>query len=284
MALVNLNSLLNKATSEGYAVGAFNIFNHLTARAVVTAAEELQAPLVLQTSSSTVKYYGIKPLINFLAPLGLEARVPVAIHLDHCTDPVLAKQCIDAGWSSVMFDGSKLPFNQNITATLEIVNYAHSRGVTVEGELGAIAGVEEEIVVAEQDAELVNADDALKFMKESHVDAFAPAIGTAHGLYTGKPKLDFELFTALKAIAGCPLVIHGGTGLAAAVFKKLVSFGAAKINISTAIKVAYCSGIADYMKQCGNRPEPLKMDQHIDGVVKRVAQEHIRLFGTENRI
>jgi ketose-bisphosphate aldolase len=284
MTVVNLNQLLKKAAVEGYAVGAFNIINYLTTRAVIAAAEELQAPLIIQTSTATVKYYGVKPLINFLAPLSADAKVPVAIHLDHCTDPVLAKECIAAGWSSVMFDGSQLPLDQNIATTLEIVNYAHPRGVTVEGELGTIVGVEEEIVVENGNQSLVNVDEALKFMKESHIDAFAPAIGTAHGLYKGKPQLNFELFANIKAIALCPLVIHGGTGLTPDIFQKLVLSGAAKINISTAIKVAYFSGIEDYVKQSGKRLEPLQLDRHIDEMVQKVVKEHIRLFGAENRI
>jgi len=117
MSVVNMNRLLNEAAAGGYAVGAFNIVNYLTAGAVIAAAEELQAPLIIQTSTSTVKYYGVKTLIDFLTPLGAAASVPVAIHLDHCTDPDMAKQCIDAGWSSIMFDGSHLSLEQNIAAT-----------------------------------------------------------------------------------------------------------------------------------------------------------------------
>ena len=141
-----------------------------------------------------------------------------------------------------------------ILRLLDIVNYAHPRGVTVEGELGAIVGVEDEIVVAEGEQKLVDVDEALRFMKEIRVDAFAPAIGTSHGLYKGEPQLDFGLFAAVKTISLCPLVIHGGTGLTPDVFQQLVRSGAAKINVSTAIKIAYCGGMEAYLKQ-GEKPD-----------------------------
>jgi fructose-bisphosphate aldolase class II len=282
MSYVNLNQILKKAREERYAIGAFNIFNHLTARAVVDAAEELKSPLILQTSTATVKFYGVNELIRQLVPVAEAASIPVVIHFDHCTDIELAKKCLDAGWSSVMFDGSKLPLDENIRLTKEIAEYAKKLNATVEGELGAIVGVEEDVVVDSEEEALAKVDESKIFVEATGIDAFAPAIGTAHGLYKGKPKINFELFKEINEISTCPLVVHGGTGLDADVFKKLISFGAAKINISTAIKVAYCSGLKSFIADHANDVEPLKLDKYVCDIVKSAAKEHMLLFGSAN--
>jgi fructose-bisphosphate aldolase class II len=268
MAYVSMNPILESARKGKYAVGAFNILNHLTAKAVIEAAEELKSPLIIQTSTSTVKSIGMIELIRFLKPMAESATVPVAIHLDHCTDKELAKKCIDAGWSSVMFDGSKLPLEDNIKYSKEIVEYAHKKDVSVEGELGAIFGVEDDIVVSGE-TPLATVDGSRKYLVGAHVDAFAPAIGTAHGLYKGKPNIRFDLFSDIEKISPCPLVVHGGTGLEADVFTRLIRDGAAKINVSTAVKIAYIDGMKEYLAQHPNNLEPLKLDKFVSDKVDR---------------
>ncbi|WHH59919.1 class II fructose-bisphosphate aldolase [Petroclostridium sp. X23] len=284
MSYVNMGQILKKAREERYAVGAFNILNHLTAKAVIDAAEELRSPLILQTSTATVKFHGVDGLIKQLIPMAEYASIPVAVHLDHCTDADLAKKCLDAGWSSVMFDGSKKPLDENIRLTKEIAAYAKKYNATVEGELGAIVGVEEDVIVASGDEALAKVDECKIFLEQTGIDAFAPAIGTAHGLYKGKPKINFDLFKEIEEISSCPLVVHGGTGLEGDVFKQLISLGAAKVNISTAIKIAYCSGLKSYIENNADKVEPLKLDQHVIDVVKNTTKEHILLFGSANRI
>lgn len=283
MTYVNLNHILVEARKQRYAVGAFNIFNHLTARAVIHAAEELKSPLILQTSASTVKFYGAAELAKILVPMAEAARIPVVVHLDHCTDVELAKECLDNRWSSVMFDGSKLPLDENIRITKEIVKYARQLNATVEGELGAIVGIEDDKVVDAEEGVLADIDEAKIYVEESGVDSFAPAIGTAHGLYKGKPTINFELFYEIANNSPCPCVIHGGTGLEDEAFKKLIFLGAAKINISTAIKIAYFNGLKDFIAQNGNDIEPLKLDEYIADTVKNAAKYHLTLFGSESR-
>lgn len=283
MPLQNMTKMLEHAAQKGYAVGAFNIVNELTARAVVDACAEQKAPVILQTSVSTVRKIGVRTLMGFLRPLADAASIPVAVHLDHCTDIALAKACMDAGWSSIMVDASHLPLEANIAATREVVAYVQGRDISVEGELGAIGGVEDNISVAAEDARLATVEDSITYTRETGIQAFAPAIGTAHGLYKGEPKLDFERFCAIRASVTQPLVVHGGTGLADEVFRRLVALGAAKINISTALKEAYLGGMRDFVAEqpdCGN---PLKADAFIAERVADMVRRHIALFGTAGK-
>lgn len=278
----SLKQMLLHAKQERYAVGAFNIFNHISAKAVIKAAEETKSPLILQTSVSTVRKIGVRDLINMLNGLKENAAVPVIIHLDHCTDIKLAKECADAGWDSVMIDASSKPLNENIDITLETKLYAEKRNVCVEGELGVIKGVEDDIVSEVE--EKANYEDALKYLNSTGIDAFAPAVGTAHGLYTSKVVLNFDLVRKLSTTTECPVVIHGGTGLAPEDFKRLIECGATKINISTAIKHAYFDAYQNYFKLNPDDRNPLKLDEYVEGFIKDAAKKHMMLFGSANRI
>lgn len=278
MSYVTMKEILKEARSGSYAVGAFNIVNQLTAKAAVTAAEELNCPIILQTSVKTVKQFGIDEMMQFLKPIAESAKVNVAIHLDHSTDVDFTMACIDGGWSSVMYDGSKLPLEENIANTKRIAQYAHTKNVTVEGELGAIVGVEDDIVVEEGDSVLANPEDCRVYLKETGVDAFAPAIGTAHGIYKGEVKIDYDLFESINGFSVCPLVLHGGTGLSTETFKRLIGLGASKVNISTALKIAYCSGMKEYTALRPDENDPLKLDAFVSDKVKEMVGSHIRLF------
>lgn len=283
MSLATTLDILNEAARGGYAVGAFNILNELTARAVVNCCSSLNAPVILQTSVSTVKQIGIQSLIGFLRPLAANAKIPVAIHLDHCQDIELAKSCVDAGWTSVMLDASHLPLSKNIAATREVVEYASPRGVSVEGELGAVSGVEDNISVAESEACLATVADSITYTSSTGIDLFAPAFGTAHGLYKGEPMLDFERFTQIMNAVSQPLVVHGGTGLAPQVFEKLIRLGATKINISTAIKLAYLGSIQEFLEQNPKNNNPLKLDAAVEAKIQETTAAHVKLFGSEGR-
>ena len=279
---VNMKTMLWDAQDGGYAVGAFNIVNWLTARAVIDEASVLESPVILQTSQSTVRQIGAKQLVDIVRPMAEDAPVPVALHLDHGSDTELAKACIDAGYTSVMIDMSKKPIDENIETCATIARYAHAADVTVEGEIGAIVGVEDHISVDAREAALADPESAARFVSESGIDFLAPAVGTAHGLYKGTPKIEFELFSEIRRKVPVPMVIHGGTGLSDDTFRQLVSLGAAKINISTALKLAYCETIRQYLAgtETGN---PLKQDYVAYQAVREMAARHIRLFGGEGR-
>lgn len=278
MSYVNMDGILNNARKNKVAVGAFNIVNYLTAKAVVEVAEALNQALILQTSVKTVKAFGINEMMGFLKPIVENAKVDVAIHLDHSTDVEFTKACIDGGWSSVMYDGSQLPLKENIKNTREIVAYAKPRNVTVEGELGAIVGVEDDIFVKEGDSAHAKPGDCRIYLDETEVDAFAPAIGTAHGVYKGEIKLDYDLFEEINGFSKCPLVLHGGTGLSDEMFHRLIALGAAKVNISTAIKIAYCQGMGNFMRQNPDKNDPLKLDAYTKEEVKKIVEKHMRFF------
>ena len=177
MALTSLKVMLMNAAERGYAIGAFNILNHLTAKAVIDTCEKLNSPVIIQMSVKTVRQIGIKTTVDTILPLLVNAKIPATLHLDHCTDVDFAKACIDAGFPSVMIDASKKSLDENIRITKEIKTYGAPKKVDIEGEIGAITGVEEEIMVADGDGRLADADSSARYVLETGVDAFAPAIG-----------------------------------------------------------------------------------------------------------
>ena len=274
---------LQQAKAGRYAVGAFNIFNYLSASAVVQAASELDVPGILQTSVVTVKVFGPAKLGAMLRLIAEEASVNVLIHLDHCQDIELAKACVDAGWDSVMYDGSRLSLEENIAGCREVVKYAHSRGVDVEGEFGRIVGVEDAVKVSAEDASLAGLEDSIYFVRESGIDAYAPAIGTAHGVYIGTPTINFNLVAELKTAVEAPVVIHGGTGLSEETFRRLIRNGGAKVNVSTAIKHAYLDTCKAYFTEFPDKLDPVGFDRYLTRAIRATAREHMEIF-TKDRI
>ena len=229
-------SILTQAKSTKTATAAINTLNHLTTIAIVRAAERAERDVILQPSTGTVLAYGIDGMLGMINAVRKGASVSVSLHLDHCRDEALARACVDAGWDSVMVDYSALPYELNAEKTHAMVKYAHARGVSVEGEIGVIAGVEDDI--HNEQSSPATFEDTMKFVADTGIDAVAPAIGTAHGVYKIEPKLNFELVEQFKSV-DVPLVVHGGTGLSAEVFLRLIQLGSAKINISTALKKVY---------------------------------------------
>lgn len=272
----NLKELLAGARSKGAAVGAFNIFDYTSARAAIAAANEMDTPILLQTSVGTVKKFGAPELFEMLALLRKNSKVSILFHLDHCTDPALARACVDAGWDSVMLDMSAKALAENIALTAEIKKYAAAKGVCVEGELGVITGVEEDI--SADTGKLASYEDSLTFLEGTNVDAFAPAIGTAHGLYKSEVKLNFDLVQRLAGTTSVPVVVHGGTGLSDEQFARLIQCGASKINVSTALKYAYIDGLREYWAAHSDEYNPIKLNNAAEDAVKKTVKEHILRF------
>ena len=267
-------TVLQEAEENKIAVGAVNIFNYLTADAAITAAKELGVNVILQISAGTVEHFGADKLYAMIDAARKDAGIIVSLHLDHCRSIELGKACVDAGWDSVMMDFSHLPLEENIANTKEVADYAHARGVAIEGEIGVISGVEEEIAAAEE----VKAgyDETAEFIKGSDVDAIAPAIGTAHGVYHGVPKLDFDLVERLGKDE-TPIVIHGGSGLSAETFIKLIGLGGRKVNISTVVKNAYLDTIKELVES-GEKLAPIPFDTKIKEAVVEVVKKHLAVF------
>lgn len=283
MPLENMKTMLSKAAGEGYAIGAFNILDYNSTKAVVQAAEEANAPVIIQTSAKTVIFWGAAPIISWARELAGSSSIPIALHLDHCKDLDLIKECIESGWTSVMIDASSKPFEENLALSRQVVKMARPKDITVEAELGAIVGVEDDIHVKEQEAHLADPEQAIKFCAEVKPDCFAPAIGTAHGVYKGVPRIAYDLLKKIATKTAVPIALHGGTGLADDVFKKCISLGCAKVNISTQLKYAFIDGFVDYHEAHNTEYNPLKVidaqfHQLMAGII-----EKIKLFGSAGK-
>lgn len=235
--LVPAGEILQTARAVGKAVAALNFYNAETLRAHVDAASDRQAPIILQTTESTINYLGIGMAVAMASAAAREIPKPVALHLDHGASVELVRRCIDAGYSSVMIDGSKLPFSENIELTRKVVAIAHAAGVSVEGELGHVA----------QNADggdftqfFTRPEDARRFVEETEVDALAVAIGTAHGFYKGEVRLDFPRLREIRdAVGDTALVLHGGSGLPDELMREAIRNGITKINFGTELKNAF---------------------------------------------
>ncbi len=282
MPLISMKPMLAVARQAGYAVGAFNAVDYLSCKAVIEAAETLDAPVIIQTSVKTVKFWGHSAIVSWMKNLAEDSPVPIALHLDHCKDIDFIQECIDAGWTSVMIDASSLPYEDNLALSAEVVRRASEKGIGVEAELGEIGGVEEDIIVAEEDAHLADPDKAIAFCEKVSLAVFAPAIGTAHGVYKGKPKIAFDRLEKISSATPTPLALHGGTGLTDDVFKRCIELGCAKVNISTELKHVFIdSFVNDHQKN--NVFEPLKpLGAQLD-VIREAMSAHIVRFGGEGR-
>jgi len=279
MPLENMKAMLSKAVAGKYAVGAFNILDYNSTQAVVKAAEQINAPVIIQTSAKTVIFWGTPAIISWVRELAGSSKVPIALHLDHCKDLDLIRECIDAGWTSVMIDASSKPFEENLALSRQVVEMARPKDVTVEAELGAIVGVEDEIHVKEQDAHLADLQQAIRFCSEVRPDCFAPAIGTAHGVYKGEPKIAYDRLRQIATEAKAPIALHGGTGLANEVFKKCISLGCAKVNISTQLKHTFIDEFVAYHNKNDTEYNPLKVIGAQFGKLKEGIVEKMKLFG-----
>ena len=266
--------VLKDAEQKQIAVGAVNIFNFLTADAAVTAAKELGVNLIIQTSAATVEHFGARCLYDIVDAARKDAGITVALHLDHCRDKELGKLCVDTGWDAVMMDFSQLPFEENIANTREVARYAHERGVAIEGEIGVISGVEEEIKADKEVS--ANYEDTMEFVRRSEIDAIAPAIGTSHGIYHGVPKINFDLVEKLGK-EPTPIVIHGGSGLSAETFRRLIALGGRKVNISTLVKNAYLDTIKDLVLS-EKKYAPIPFDTEVKKVVTAEIKKHLEVF------
>jgi tagatose 1,6-diphosphate aldolase GatY/KbaY len=267
MSIASAKQMLIEATRGKYAVGAFNITSLIQLEAVVEAAVEKKSPLIIQTSVKPSKFLGRAVLVAIYRTLAAQAPVPICLHLDHCTEVDYCKQCADAGYTNIMIDASKQSFEENIRQTKEIVDHCHAIGdVSVEGELGTVSGVEDQVKVAEDEAQLANPKQSVEFVERTGLDLFAPAIGTAHGVYkTKNPKVHFERLEEVHRLLNAkevrvPLVVHGGTGLPPDYIERLISVGGSKFNVSTELKYTLIDSTYDYITANRQEYDPGKID------------------------
>ncbi len=283
MGLINPRQMMENAQREGYAIAAFNIQNLEMIQAVAEAAWEERSPLIIQTTPGTLKHMEIPHVVACTRVVAKMYDIPIALHLDHCESYGLIAQCMQAGYTSVMIDGSKLPFQENVDAVKKVVDLAKILGIAVEGEIGAIAGVEDDLVVSEGDAGLTMPEEARDFAEATNVDTVAVAIGTAHGLYLGEPKLDFKRLTAIAQLVPNPLVLHGASGVSDQDIKGAIKRGICKVNIATELKVAMAEKLQGVFQANPKEIDPRNYMGQAREAVKELAREKIRLCGSSNK-
>lgn len=231
----NSREMILEARRGGYAVPAFNAENLEMVQAIIEAAEEARSPVIIQTTPTTVRYMTLRQAVAMVCAEAEIAKVPVALHLDHCENYEGVADAIAAGYSSVMIDASKLPYEENIAVTQQVVAKARPLGITVESELGTVGGKEDSLTAAIAYTDPVQAVD---FYHRTGIDLFAIAIGTAHGFYKGEPKLNFELLAQIKDLLDCPLVLHGGSGIPDEMIRRTIALGINKVNYATELRAA----------------------------------------------
>ncbi|HHT90559.1 MAG: class II fructose-1,6-bisphosphate aldolase [Bacillota bacterium] len=281
--LVSGKELFQAAKAGGYAVGAFNLNNMEILQAIIEAAEEENSPVFIQASQGGIKYAGIEYIAGMAKVAADKVKVPIALNLDHGTSFTQVVQCVRHGFSAVMIDGSKHPFEENIAVTQKVVEVAHPNGVSVEAELGKIGGVEDDIVVASAEATFTDPKEAAEFVERTNVDALAVAIGTAHGVYKGEPKLDFKRLEEIAASTDVPLVLHGASGIGDEQIRRAIPYGVTKINIDTDLRVAFSQAIKDLLAKKPNEIDPRKILGPARDAMKEVARAKMRLFGSAGR-
>lgn len=284
MAFVTMGPMLKRAQAARYGIAAFNMIDYNSAHSIIDGAAELDAPIIMQVSVKTIKHWGYKPIATWVRQMAEDVAVPVALHLDHCGDPDVIRRCIDAGWSSVMFDGSALPFAENKARSEEIYRMTEAAGVGLEAEIGAIGGVEDDKFVAEDAAILANYDECVAFVKDMpNLAVFAPAIGTAHGFYKGHPKIAYDLLERITASIPVPIALHGGTGLSQEQFDRCIAGGCAKVNISTMHKHRFIEGFVAVRSEKPKLAEPLPFIVGQYEAMKKDVIDMIRAFGSVGR-
>ena len=280
MPLVTTTEMFKKAYEGGYAIGAFNVNNMEIVQGITEAAKEVNAPLILQVSSGARKYANHTYLMKLVEAAIEETGLPICLHLDHGDSFELCKSCIDGGFTSVMIDGSHLPFEENIKLTKQVVEYAHAHGVVVEGELGRLAGIEDAVNVSEEDAAFTNPDEVEEFVSKTGVDSLAIAIGTSHGAYKfkGEARLRFDILEEVaRRLPGFPIVLHGASSVIPELVDKINKYGGnmpgakgvpeemlrkaarsavCKINIDSDLRLAMTATIREYMAQHPDHFDP----------------------------
>ena len=283
MPLVSMNEFLPKAKANKFAVGQFNMNNLEFAQAIVEAAMIEKSPFIFGVSEGALKYMGIEFTVAIAEAAAKKSGLPIALHLDHGSSFEVAMKCIRAGFSSVMFDGSHHSFEDNIRMTKEVVKAAHAMGVSVEGELGTIGGVEDDLSVDEEDANLANPEEAIRFWEETGVDCVAIAVGTAHGMYAGEPNIRFDIIEKVSSAIPVPVVLHGGSGVPDEMILKSIGVGVGKINVNTENQVACTESIREVLSKDSKVYDPRKYLTPARNAMVQVVQSKIKLFGSSNQ-
>ena len=283
MALVNMKEMLIAAKEGKYAIGQFNINNAEWTSAILDKAEELRTPVILGVSSGAAKYMGgWNTVVGIVRGIIIDHNitVPVALHLDHGSSFEMCKAAIDAGFTSVMIDGSHHPLEENIAMCKQVVEYAHLRGVSVEAELGKVGGQEDDVIA---DTMYADPEECIRLVRETGIDCLAPALGSVHGPYKGEPKLGFEEMELIGRTCGVPLVLHGGSGIPEDQIKRSISLGTAKINVNTESQQAWTKIVREVLATDTKVYDPRKIIGPGKKGIASVVEEKCAIFGCNNK-
>lgn len=283
MDILSSKEILLDAKKNKYAVPAFNIHNLETMQAVLEGAWEMKSPVIIAATPGTIEYAGMDYLVAMAKVGANRYDIPIVLHLDHCSDVEFLKKCIDAGFKSVMIDASLKEYEDNVSITKEVVDYAQKYGVAVEAELGTVGGQEDDRMVDDKDALLTDPAMALDFVKRTNVDSLAVAIGTAHGVYKLEPKLDFKRLKKMQEIIDVPLVLHGASGVPSEAIRKAIELGICKVNISTELKIPFASCVKEYFEENPTVNDPRKYLTPGKEAAKKVVMNKIKVCGSNNR-
>ena len=276
--LVNFNEMLAKAKKKKYAVPHLNINNLEWTKYILEECQELNIPVILGVSEGAAKYMGgFETIVGMVKGLAKDKTIPVCLHLDHGQSFDSCKAAIDAGFTSVMIDASRLELEENIKTTKEVVDYAHERGVSVEAEVGHIGGTEDTITSTETNATL---DECKAIYEGTGIDALAPALGSVHGLYKGEPNLDFERMQLVNNELPIPLVLHGGSGIPDDKIRKAIECGTSKINVNTELQIAWTGAVREFLNKDSESYDPRKVIGSGEKAIKEKVAEKVKLFGT----
>ena len=282
MELITTKQILKQAQEGNYDIGAFNVENMEMVMAVISAAEEMNAPVIMQTTPSTVKYAGLDYFLANAKVAASNAKVPVVMHLDHGSSFELAAQALRAGYTSIMIDGSHNDFESNIEISKAVVDMCKPSGVAVEAELGKVGGKEDDLDGGDGDL-YTDPLEAKEFVERTGVDSLAIAIGTAHGMYKGEPKLDLERLSEIRKVVSVPLVLHGGSGIPDWKVQEAIKRGICKVNYATELRIAYTHGVNTYLKENPDTIDPKKYNKAGIDEVKKFVMEKIQICGCQNK-
>jgi tagatose 1,6-diphosphate aldolase GatY/KbaY len=277
-----MTTLLQDATAGGYAIGAFNIYNLEGVRAVVRAAEAARSPAMLQLLPSALQHGG-PPLVALCVTAAQGAAVPIAVHLDHSASATDIQAALTAGLTSVMADGSHLPYPDNLAFTRDMVAVARTHQAAVEAELGRLTGTEDGLTIPEYEARLTDPVQATDFVAQTGIAALAVCIGNVHGRYRTEPNLDFDRLAAIRQAVPVPLVLHGASGLPAAMVQRAIALGVRKFNVNTEVREAYVQTLRDGV-QAPNPPDLLDIMRRAEAAMQAVVTEKLRLFGSVGQV
>lgn len=282
--LVHIKKIIEAAEKGGYAVGAFNVNNLEAVQAVLRAAEKLKSPVIIQTTEGAIKYAGLNELFAIVKAAAAEVDVPVALHLDHGHDFELIKKCVQIGYSSVMIDGSALPYKDNVATTRRVVKYAHAHKVFVQAELGRLQGLEDWLKTGAKQAFLTEPEEAAQFVAATKVDAFAVAIGNYHGVekvLKNKPlTLDLKRLEKIDKLVKAPLVLHGASGFPAGQLKRAIKFGVRIINIDSDLRIAFVQAEKKFLQENKNEYDPRHVLAPATEAMGKMVESKIRIFGS----